>query len=103
MGGLTKKERMARKDPLVQTYAANLGANLRRLRKQQNLSQETLGLMIGTKHSRISNIEHGRVILGFPDVAKLCRALGVDPAELIDLSVITLKDHPLPEDGHAPL
>ncbi len=101
MSGLTKKERMARKDPLSQTYAAMLGANLRRLRKERNLSQGRLGLMMGTQHPRISDIERGRVVIGFDDVAKLCRALEVDPADLIDLPSITLSDHPLPPERHA--
>lgn len=94
MESLSKKEQMKRKDPLVQKYASNLGANLRRLRKAQGLPQERLGLMIGSKHSRISNIEHGHVALSFSEVAKLCRALDVDPSELIDISSLTLADHP---------
>lgn len=101
--GETGNKKTAHKDPLVQQYATDLGANLRRLRKGQGLSQERLGLMIGSWHSRISNIERGKVIVSFPDAVKLCRALGADPEELIDLSTLTLADYPEPADGHAPL
>ena len=101
MGSLSKKEQMKRKDPLVQKYAADFGANLRRLRKAQGLSQERLGLMIGSKHPRISNIERGVVVLNIPDTIKLCRALDVDPIELIDVSPLHLDDHPPTPDGHA--
>lgn len=101
MGSLSKKEQMERKDPLVQRYASDFGANLRRLRKAQGLTQERLGLMIGSKHSRISNIEHGHVVLSIPDTMKLCRALDVNPAELIDVSVLKLSDYPKPSEGHA--
>ena len=99
----TGNKKTAHKDPLVQQYATDLGANLRRLRKGQGLSQERLGLMIGSWHSRISNIERGKVIVSFPDAVKLCRALGADPEELIDLSTLTLADYPEPADGPAPL
>ena len=88
----TGNKKTAHKDPLVQQDATDLGANLRRLRKGQGLSQERLGLMIGSWHSRISNIERGKVIVSFPDAVKLCRALGADPEELIDLSTLTLAD-----------
>lgn len=101
MGGLSKEEQMARKDPLVQHYARELGANVRRLRKEQGLSQERLGLMIGSKHPRISNIERGCVVLAFPDLVKLCRALDVDPGELIDTAALKLADHPEPQNDHA--
>lgn len=103
MGGLSKKEQMERKDPLVQRYASELGANVRRLRKEQGLSQERLGLMVGSKHPRISNIERGRVVLSFPDMVKLCRALDIDPAELIDTTALKLADFPEQQDGHAQL
>lgn len=101
MASLSKKEQMERKDPLVQKYASNFGANLRHLRKAQGLTQERLGLMIGSKHSRISNIENGYVVLSVPDTMKLCRALDVDPSELIDASDLKLTDYPKSSEGHA--
>lgn len=66
MGKSSEKNTPAYHDPLVQQYAFILGENLRQLRKAQGLTQERLGLMIGTGHSRISNIERGRVVPTFP-------------------------------------
>lgn len=79
MGKSSEKNTPAYHDPLVQQYAFILGENLRQLRKAQGLTQERLGLMIGTGHSRISNIERGRVVPSVPDMIKLCRALEADP------------------------
>ena len=48
MGKSSEKNTPAYHDPLVQQYAFILGENLRQLRKAQGLTQERLGLMIGT-------------------------------------------------------
>lgn len=94
--------RTGRVDPLVQQYATDLGAKLRALRKKQGLSQERLGLMVGTKHPRISRIENGRAVPSISDLVKLCRALDVDPHELIDFTPYRLQDYPeQPPKGHA--
>lgn len=103
MNGSSKQKRTAYKDPLVQLYAFRLGKSLRDLRKKQGLTQERLALMIGTKHSRISNIERGCAMPSFPDVVKLCRALEVDPKDLADVSTLKCSEHPLPSDDHAPV
>ena len=73
------------------------------LRKAQGLTQERLGLMIGTGHSRISNIERGRVVPSVPDMIKLCRALEADPVELVDTAAFKLSDFPERQQGHARL
>ena len=69
----------------------------------QGLTQERLGLMIGTGHSRISNIERGRVVPSVPDMIKLCRALEADPVELVDTAAFKLSDFPERQQGHARL
>lgn len=94
MGKSSEKNTPAYHDPLVQQYAFILGENLRQLRKAQGLTQERLGLMIGTGHSRISNIERGRVVPSVPDMIKLCRALEADPVELVDTAAFKLSDFP---------
>lgn len=43
-------------------------------------------MMIGSEHSRISNIECGYVALSIPDLVKLSRALDVDPCQLMTSS-----------------
>ncbi len=90
-------------DPLVEACAAELGRNLRAIRRSQNLSQERLGLMVKTKHSRISNIERGLVNPRFSDIVELARALNVGPGELIDFAAFDPADYPLPPDDHARL
>lgn len=103
MGKSSEKNTPAYHDPLVQQYAFILGENLRQLRKAQGLTQERLGLMIGTGHSRISNIERGRVVPSVPDMIKLCRALEADPVELVDAAAFKLSDFPERQQGHARL
>ena len=103
MGNLSKKQTMERKDPLVRKYASDLGTNLRQIRKDQGLTQKKLGLMIGSEHSRISNIECGYVALSIPDLVKLSRALDVDPCQRADLAPHKLIDYPEQADGHARL
>ncbi len=96
MAHATKQEKMQRKDPLVRACAAELGANVRTLRKAQNLSQATLAIMMNTEHPRISDIERGLVNARIQDIVELARALDVEPVELLDLEKFTLADHPAP-------
>ena len=100
-----KHERMARKDPLASFHACELGQNLRRLRREQRLTQDRLALMVGTKHPRISDIEFGLVDPSISEIDELARALDVCPNELIDLAAHHPRDFPLPPRGHnhAPL
>ncbi len=100
----SKKEAMERRDPLVQEVARELGKNVRALRKDQKLSQERLGYMIGTGHSRISNIERGLVVIRLSDIVKLAEALGVRLEEIIDLSAFDPVERPAADPaGHAQL
>lgn len=94
MAGLTKKEKMERKDPLVQLYALDLGENLRMRREARGLTQEDVGLMIGTKHPRISDIERGLVDIRLSDIIKLARIFEVRPDSLIDFSKYDPCNHP---------
>ncbi len=96
---LSKKELMDRRDSLTRACAVQFGQNLRKLRKGQGLTQERLGLMIGSKHPRISDMERGLVNVSFTDIAKLSRALEIEPAELIDLSAIHLEEYPPPSNN----
>lgn len=96
---MSKNEKMARKDPLVQRLSADLGSRLLEVR---GLSQNTLAEMVGTKHPRISNLEGGLVDVRLSDIVKLARALDVNPGELLDLAAYKLEDYPLPlPDNHA--
>ena len=87
-------ERMAHEDPLVQKLARKLGENVRALRKSQNLTQERLGYMIGTKHARISDIERGLVVArGSQTSVKLADAFNVRLEDIIDLSAFDPSDY----------
>lgn len=92
MGAKSKKELMAHEDPLVQMLAQKLGENVRALRKSQNLTQERLGYMIGTKHARISDIERGLVVARLSDIVKLADAFNVRLEDIIDLSAFDPSD-----------
>lgn len=102
MSEMSKNEKMARKDPLVQRLSADLGSRLLEVRTSEGLSQNTLAEMVGTKHPRISNLEGGLVDVRLSDIVKLARALDVNPGELLDLAAYKLEDYPLPlHDNHA--
>ena len=93
MGAESKMERMAHEDPLVQKLARKLGENVRALRKSQNLTQERLGYMIGTKHARISDIERGLVVARLSDIVKLADAFNVRLEDIFDLSAFDPSDY----------
>lgn len=102
MSEMSKNEKMARKDPLVQRLSADLGSRLLEVRTSEGLSQNTLAEMVGTKHPRISNLEGGLVDVRLSDIVKLARALDVNPGVLLDLAAYKLEDYPLPlPDNHA--
>ena len=87
MSEMSKNEKMARKDPLVQRLSADLGSRLLEVRTSEGLSQNTLAEMVDVRLS---------------DIVKLARALDVNPGELLDLAAYKLEDYPLPlPDNHA--
>ena len=62
------------------------------LRKSLNMTQQELAEIVKTKQEYVSRIEHGRVELSVPYLAKLVQALGADME-------IILK----PKDGGEPI
>jgi predicted transcriptional regulator len=62
------------------------------LRKSLNMTQQELAEMVNTKQEYVSRIEHGRVELSIPYLAKLAEALNADME-------IVLK----PKDGREPI
>lgn len=58
-----------------------IGKNLRRLRLEKNISQESLAQMIGTTASRLSAYESGREGMGKDIMTRVCKALNVKPYE----------------------
>jgi len=53
-----------------------IGAAIRQTRKQQNLTQEELGRMVGVQKAQISRIENGKN-LTFATVLKLFKAMNI--------------------------
>lgn len=58
----------------INLYA--IGAAIRETRKQQNLTQEQLGQMVGVQKAQISRIENGKN-LTFATVLKLFKAMNI--------------------------
>lgn len=59
------------------------GANLNSVRRASGLSQERLANKAGMHRTEIGLLEHGRRVPRIDTVAKLARALGIGPAELL--------------------
>jgi transcriptional regulator with XRE-family HTH domain len=60
-----------------------LGANVRRLRKERELSQEQLALEAGMKRSYLSDLERGTRNPSVRALGRLAEALGVDSFQLL--------------------
>ncbi len=58
------------------------GENLRRLRKDRNLTQAQLAEMLDVTQKHLSVIETGTQFVSAPLIAKISAALEVEPAEL---------------------
>ena len=60
-----------------------VGAELRRLREKRGWSQEDLGFEAGLHRNYIGGIERGERNVGVENIAKLAKALGVRPRDLL--------------------
>ena len=61
-----------------------LGRNVRRIRKQKGLSQETLALDAEMKRSYLSDLERGRRNPSVRALGRLAKALDVPPGALLE-------------------
>ncbi|MDR3130908.1 MAG: helix-turn-helix domain-containing protein [Treponema sp.] len=61
-----------------------LGKNLKRLRNQKKISQLTLADMANLTHNFINDIENGRKWVSSGTLAKLSKALKIEPYQLFD-------------------
>lgn len=65
--------------------AEYLGPQIRRIRRAQEMSQETLGHLAEVNHhGPISKIEHGEQLPRIDTLIKLAGGIGVLPCELLD-------------------
>ena len=60
-------------------------ANLRRLRHAKGISQEDLAYEADVNRTYLSKLEKGVSYPGLEIIAKLANALGIEPAELLEL------------------
>lgn len=60
-----------------------MGANLKKIRKEGGLSQEELAFACGLHRTYVSGVERGIRNPTVLVLAKIARALGVPPAELL--------------------
>ena len=65
----------------------SIGDNIKRIRKERGMSQETLGAKLGVQKSAVSKWERG-VVTKFDEIqlAEIARALNVSPAVLFGYS-----------------
>lgn len=63
--------------------AAQLGANLRRLRTAAGLSRDELADTADVGHGHLSKIENGGLLCRVDTLVKLAAALGVTPNDLL--------------------
>lgn len=61
-----------------------LGAEIRRNREKQGLSQRKLALMVGSNQTHIWQIETGKVSVGIELLCRIADSLGVKVKDLID-------------------
>ena len=64
-----------------------IGVRIRRLRKSQGLTQQTLAEMSGQEPSNISHIERGATKLSLPTLVSIANALGVTADDILCDSV----------------
>ena len=68
---------------------SNLGENIKRYRKAQRLSQETVGRAIGLNRSSVSKIERGETVNVKPEqIRQLSQLFGCTPTDLIGVSSV---------------
>lgn len=67
---------------MILDYAA-IGVRIRRLRKEQGLTQQQLAEMSQQEPSNVSHIERGATKLSLPTLVSIANALGVTADELL--------------------
>jgi len=71
---------MDKKDALVR-----IGMNIRKIRNEKNISQQDLAAACNFEKSNMSRIEAGRTNLTIVTLLKICEALEVKLADVVDV------------------
>ncbi len=66
-----------------QEVSERFGANLRRTRRREDVSQERLARRAGLHHSEVGKIERGLRLPRVDTLIRLADGLGVEPVELL--------------------
>ncbi len=64
------------------------GEVVRKIRMEQNISQEELGYLCGLHRTYISDIERGIRNVSLDNIEKIAKALNVPPKNLFDFSIL---------------
>ena len=67
-------------------FVIEFGLHLRKIRKEKNISMQTLAYMVNVEYSQISRIEHGKINTSLSMVYELALALEIEVKELFDFS-----------------
>jgi transcriptional regulator with XRE-family HTH domain len=68
----------------AEEVALKFGENLRRCRRQADLSQEELGVRASLHRTEIGLLENGRRVARVDTVVQLAGAMSIEPAELLE-------------------
>lgn len=79
------------------TIRQNLADNMRRLREEQDWSQEDLAKATNIHHNQISAMERCKHSVGIDIIERIAQAFGVTAGELLDLQAPP-KEPPPPVD-----
>ena len=83
--GSSKRDAME-KQLKEEVNAYFVGETIRKMRQDQNLTQEELGERVGVQKAQISRLEKGKSVITLPTMSRIFQALGVANATL-DLGI----------------
>ena len=83
--GTSKRDAME-KQLKEEVNAYFVGETIRKMRQDQNLTQEELGERVGVQKAQISRLEKGKSVITLPTMSRIFQALGVANATL-DLGI----------------
>jgi transcriptional regulator with XRE-family HTH domain len=72
-----------KKTPKRDVTLCKLGENIRRIRREKGLSQESLALVAGLDRSYVGGVERGERNIAVINLKKLAKAIGVGVSELV--------------------